>query len=306
MLSKDSQDQSERDEPVKRTNTHRLGFTLLELLVVIAIIAVLIALLLPAVQKIREAAVRLESMNNMKQIVLATHHFASVHRGKLPSIDGNSNSPNVGKSLLVALLPYLEQANSIKQSAGPPMVYAFISPADPTVGRVVNEPIRAKSIASYAANAQVFHDTPALPATFADGQSNTLAFAEHFAVDCGLETFYYSGRVPTGGHRATFADGGPSVDGGNNCGDWWPETTGNPPACLGYEPGPIRTNKTFQVAPYPVETACDPRLAQTPHRSGMIVAVGDGSVRTLAPSISPHVYWGAVTPAGGEILGNEL
>ena len=264
----------------------RAAFTLLELIVVIAIVGVLLGLLLVAVLRVREAARRVESQNNLKQIVLATHHFASTYNGRLPSIDGNMGSVN-GGSLFSAILPFLEQGGPSNPS--PDIVRTFLSPADPTLSDA------GANRCSYAANAQVFEGNPGLGYTFRDGTSNTIGFAEHYA-NCNNTWFlYYEYRVfVTILRRATFAD--------QVYGDEYPVTTGSPPVSVGDSEFSFHVTHTFQVAPLPKD--CVPGFAQTPHPSGMLTAMCDGSVRMLGKGIAPSIYWGLVTPAKGEILGD--
>ncbi|HLW68520.1 MAG TPA: DUF1559 domain-containing protein [Gemmataceae bacterium] len=280
---------------------NRRGFTIVEMLVAIAIVGVMLALLIPAVMRAREAATKTKSMNNLKQCAIAIHHFSDAHNGQCPSLGGAP--PNVSESLFFAILPYVEEENyytGVKAGTLPNSsfhsVKMFLSPADPTIDFAHTE-----NLSSYAANAMCFDRLATYPENFPDGTSNTIGFAEHYAFRRGGTQFCWffpqAVAFPDGliAHRASFAEFHASPPGlyGIVPPDIYPVTAGDPPVSTGSAPG-----LTFQAAP-PVSNY-DPRLAQTPHRGGMLVAMMDGSVQTLSPGIDATVYWALVTPEGRE------
>lgn len=134
----------------------RTGFTLIELLVVIAIIAILVSLLLPAVQQAREAARRTQCKSNLKQIGIALHNYHDVHSvfppGYLDAIAGNSERTNGGWAWSTFLLPYVEQASLYSQFDFSTTPYALTTPG----GRPVqNQLLVATPLAVYSCPSDV-------------------------------------------------------------------------------------------------------------------------------------------------------
>ena len=284
-----------------REASMRKGITLVETLVAIAIIGILIALLVPAVQKVRESALLLASQNNLRQIGLGLHNLAQTRKGRLPA---GTETP------LVELLPYVEQeglyrrfrypsANSKPISPLEMQIPNYLNPLDRSYGRrTFPWPSNGRvSVSSYALNAQFFklHRDSSL-SEITDGLSQTIWLTEHYGWNCNGAAFYYPTSGSTHwdiGVAATFAD--PNHPDG---GDYLPITSGNPPQSTSVG------GRTFQVVPSIKD--CDPRLPNASSTRGLQIGLADGSVRLLAPATSPFVFWGMVTPSGGEIIPSDF
>jgi len=316
----------------------RLAFTLIELLVVIAIIAILIGLLLPAVQKVREAAARMQSANNLKQMGLACHSAQDVNNNLPPTMGvyPGTAPPNPGDSsqwgvdiaparcgtVFYHLLPYIEQENLWKSinknsyNCGPNVVKTYTAPGDPSKpGNGLTWGNRGAS--SYRANWHVFRggwgeDWQVAGinriTSIQDGTSNTIFFAEAYSV-CGQ-----SGT--TNGTQYVELIWG---EDGQNAGPigqhyqgtawfvpgfWAPVyADDNPNTYTGNGPYSGLATPVPQIKP--VQSLCNPQQVQGFSTGGAMVGLGDGSVRSVGSGVSQATWGRAVEPKDGLVLGSD-
>jgi type II secretory pathway pseudopilin PulG len=264
----------------------RPAFTLFQLLVVLAILALLIGLALPAIQKVREAAARMQSANNLKQIVLATHNCHDTY-GKFPPLAGAFPNATGHGTIFYYFLPFIEQDRLYNDGKGEnnefsvwnngvhsTVVKVYLCPGDTSGGK---DPRYEGwlALSSYAANFQVFGDRQSNTmqgssriASITDGLSNTIFFAERYQM----------------------CDGTPNAWAFAGTSSWTP--------AFAY----LSTGK-FQDQP--AQKDCDPTLPQGIYAGGINVGLGDGSVRQVSKNISPQTWWLAVVPDDGLPLGND-
>jgi prepilin-type N-terminal cleavage/methylation domain-containing protein/prepilin-type processing-associated H-X9-DG protein len=278
----------------RKPDLRRAGFTLIELLVVVAIIAILIGLLLPAVQKVRASAARAQCLNNMKQLGLALHNYHSTF-GRFPQPRAIASTPYTAPGWMNSLLKFVEQDAIARRAEASPgstrnvMVQLFLCPSDP---RKLT-PTDVRAFTSYLgvtgsdfANGIFQADgTGVSLLQVTDGASNTLLLGE---------------RPPN-----------PDLV--------WGEHTYNdfdtilPVQDTLLYPAPYDTSMTtpsypcgsrvpFSFSPGRFDDNCDMYHFWSPHSGGGNWVFGDGSARFISYAVSPTVLGQLATRAGGEVV----
>jgi prepilin-type N-terminal cleavage/methylation domain-containing protein len=317
------------------TTSVRRAFTLIELLVVIAIIAILIGLLVPAVQKVRSAAARAQSQNNVKQIALACHTYHDAKK-KLPPLGDavHQGQPNAGTqnvnnwaSIFYFILPYIEQQaiyqlgqtnNGVWEqspnNAGSKTIPIYISPRDSSGALSVWKESNGGTwaITNYGANHAVFGipcgsaDPQASNMSLVqilDGTSNTIAFGEQYARCHGTgESDTTSGlTAPNNDFHRLWAY---YVHWNWQRGPYFDTRTMSnnmAGASQGNYSACTCTATSYGTPPQdaPTVAACNPYLLQAMDSSVCVIGMLDGSVRSITTSIDPIVWVRVLWPKDG-------
>jgi len=295
------------------------AFTLIELLVVIAIIAILVGLLLPAVQKVREASARNQSLNNLKQISLAAHAFHDANN-RFPPAQGGTSPDSIWGPAHCHLLQYLDQENLLRSGLSARgssnrftwdsanfafrAVKIFCNPGDPSItnGGQYNFGGAMWGQTSYAYNFQVF------------GNADATGIAE-FGSPTTSTTTYWDGKTKLGigitdGASQTFlfaekfAHNGPWQQSGDGSSLWGCEWELRRPGFAIPNGQPNATGPSSKFVGPPAATA-PYWMAAAPRTNAILVALADGSSRTVNSAVSAPTWWQACTPRDGGALSSD-
>lgn len=246
----------------------------MQLLVVFAVLLLLLALMVPAIQRVREAAMRVQSQNNLKQMALAMHSHHDVYKGLPPTVGHVANKTG---SAHFFILPFIEQANLYNSATDAVWdnevwsrrIALYLDPRD--TGAPPADVFEGwLATTNYPVNWMVCKDGDKLTSLvqITDGTSNTLMFAQRYQMCNGTPTAW--------GYPGMYT--------------WAPLFA-------------FYNQSLFQNSP--AEADCDP---ERPQALGNVlqVALCDGSCRAISPQLTAMTWANLCDPADGNVLGNDF